>query len=116
MKIGIMGAMLEEVSGIVEQLGTTKITRVGGRDYIEGAWHGIDVVVVFSRWGKVAASVTAAILLTRFEVRGIFFVGVAGAADPALGLGDIVVATDLLQHDMDASGIPAFSRFEVPLL
>ncbi|WP_210261696.1 5'-methylthioadenosine/adenosylhomocysteine nucleosidase [Bradyrhizobium aeschynomenes] len=116
MKIGIMGAMPEEVSGIIEQLETSRMHRIGGREYLEGTWNGIDVVVVFSRWGKVAASVTATMLLSRFGVDGIFFIGVAGAADPGLRLGDVVVATDLLQHDMDASAIPAFSKFEIPLL
>lgn len=116
MTIGIMGAMPEEVSGIIEQLDTSRMHRIGGREYLEGTWNGIDVVVVFSRWGKVAASVTATILLSRFGVDGIFFIGVAGAADPGLRVGDVVVATDLLQHDMDASAIPAFSKFEIPLL
>ena len=116
MKIGIMGAMTEEISGIVEQIKTLRVTRVGSRDFIEGSWHGLDVVVVFSRWGKVAAAVTATILLQHFAVDGIFFVGVAGAVDPALDVGDIVIATELIQHDMDASAIPPLSRFEVPLL
>lgn len=116
MKIGIMGAMPEEISGIVGQLETSSVSRIGGRDYFEGTWRDVEVVVVFSRWGKVAASVTASILLSHFGVEGIFFIGVAGAADPTLGLADIVVATDLLQHDMDASAIPTFSKFEIPLL
>jgi len=116
MKIGIMGAMPEEVSGIVGQLETLRMHRIGGRRYLEGTWNGIDLVVVFSRWGKVAASVTATVLLSRFDVDGIFFIGVAGAADPTLRLGDVVVATDLLQHDMDASAIPLFSKLEIPLL
>lgn len=88
MKIGIMGAMPEEVSGIIEQLDTSRMHRIGGREYLEGTWNGIDVVVVFSRWGKVAASVTATVLLSRFGVDGIFFIGVAGAADPGLRLGE----------------------------
>jgi adenosylhomocysteine nucleosidase len=116
MKIGIMGAMPEEISGIIEQLETSRVSRISGRDYFEGTWRGVEVVVVFSRWGKVAASVTATILLQHFGVNGIFFIGVAGAADPTLNLGDIVVATDLLQHDMDASAIPTLARFEIPLL
>jgi adenosylhomocysteine nucleosidase len=116
MKVGIMGAMPEELSGIIGHLVTLNIGRIGGRAYYEGKWRGVDVVVVFSRWGKVAASVTASVLLSHFKVDGILFVGVAGAADPSLSLGDIVVATDLLQHDMDASAIPAFSKFEIPLL
>jgi adenosylhomocysteine nucleosidase len=116
MKIGIMGAMTEEISGIMEQIKTSRVNRIGSRDFIEGTWRGLDVVVVFSRWGKVAAAVTATILLQHFAVDGILFVGVAGAVDPALNVGDIVVATDLIQHDMDASAIPPLQRFEIPLL
>lgn len=116
MKIGLMGGMTEEISGIMEQIKTSRVTRVGDRDFIEGSWRGLDVVVVFSRWGKVAAAVTATILLQQFAVDGIFFIGVAGAVDPTLNVGDIVIATDLIQHDMDASAIPPLSRFEIPLL
>ncbi len=116
MKIGIMGAMPEEVAGIVEKIEARQIHTLGGREYVSGRWHGVDVVVVFSRWGKVAAAATAAVLLAQFGVEGIVFVGVAGGADPELELGDIVVATDLLQYDMDASAIPIFQRFEIPLL
>lgn len=116
MKIGIMGAMSEEISGIVAQIETYGTRRIGNRDFIEGTWKGINVVVVFSRWGKVAASLTTCLLVTQFGVDGVFFVGVAGATDPDLRLGDVVIATDLIQHDMDASAIPAFARFEVPLL
>lgn len=116
MKIGIMGAMPEEISGITEEIKITHVSRISGRDFIEGHWRGIDVVAVFSRWGKVASSVTATILLQHFDVEGIFFIGVAGGVDPDLDIGDVVVATDLLQHDMDASAIPPIQRFEIPLL
>jgi adenosylhomocysteine nucleosidase len=108
--------MPEETAGIVELLGNPVAHRIGGREYHVGRCHGIDTVVVFSRWGKVAASATAAVLFAHFGVDGILFVGVAGAVDPSLKLADIVVADDLLQHDMDASAIPLFRRFEVPLL
>lgn len=116
MKLGIMGAMPEEVAGIVSALEDSQTRRLGGREYVSGRWHGVDVVVVFSRWGKVAAATTATVLLAEFGVVGIVFVGVAGAVDPALNLGDVVVASELLQYDMDASAIPAFERFEIPLL
>lgn len=116
MKLGIMGAMPEEVAGIADKLEGAQALHLGGRDYVSGRWYGVDVVVVFSRWGKVAAAATAAMLLSRFEVDGILFVGVAGGVDPELAIGDVVVASELLQHDMDASAIPAFARFEIPLL
>lgn len=116
MKLGIMGAMPEEVAGIVSELADSQTRRIGGRDYVSGHLHGLNVVVVFSRWGKVAAAATATILLAEFGVTGIIFVGVAGAVDPALALGDIVIASELLQYDMDVSAIPLFQRFEIPLL
>lgn len=116
MKLGIMGAMPEEVAGIVSDLRVVETRRLGGRDYVSGRWHDVDVVVVFSRWGKVAAAATATMLLAEFGVTGIVFIGVAGAVDPALALGDVVIASELVQYDMDASAIPAFQRFEIPLL
>jgi len=72
------------------------------------------VTLVFSRWGKVAAATTSTHLISEFEVDEIIFSGVSGAADPALRIGDVVVAQDLYQHDMDAR--PLFQRHEIPLL
>jgi adenosylhomocysteine nucleosidase len=72
------------------------------------------VVAVLSRIGKVAAAVTATMLLERFAVGAIVFTGVAGGLAPGVNVGDVVVATQLLQHDLDAS--PIFPKYEVPLL
>jgi len=116
MKIGLMGAMPEEVDGIRAALEVTASEEIAGRTYTFGCWHGVEIVLVFSHWGKVAAASTATTLLQHFGVDAILFVGVAGAAHPDLRLGDIVIATDLVQHDMDASALPMFQRFEIPLL
>jgi adenosylhomocysteine nucleosidase len=115
MKLGIMGAMPEEVSGIRAELTDPETRHIAGRDYVSGHWHGLEVVVVFSHWGKVAAAATSAMLLSEFAVDGIVFIGVAGGADPGLELGDVVVASELLQYDMDASPL-GFDRFAIPLL
>lgn len=116
MKIGLMGAMLEEVAGIRPQIQNAQTREIGGRSYITGIWNGVEIVLVFSRWGKVAAASTATTLLDRFGVDGILFIGVAGAANPQLKVGDVVISSELLQHDMDASPLPGLERFEVPLL
>lgn len=116
MKIGVIGAMPEEISDILDNFDHKSPCKIGDRTYWEGRWRGLDTVAVFSRWGKVASAATTAILVTRFDVDHIVFVGVAGATDPSLELGDIVIATELVQHDMDASAIPAIERFEIPLL
>jgi adenosylhomocysteine nucleosidase len=113
--IGILGAMPEEVAQLVEELGATRRTHErGGRAYHQGRLFGRDAVVVFSRWGKVAAAATATHLLIEHGVQELLFTGVAGGADPSLRVGDVVVASGLVQHDMDAS--PLFPRHEVPLL
>lgn len=116
MKIGVIGAMPEEVSDILDSFDEKTPQSVGDRTYWEGRWHGLDAVAVFSRWGKVASAATTAVLISRFAVDHVLFVGVAGAIDPLLEPGDIVVATELIQHDMDASAIPGVERFEIPLL
>ena len=83
------------------------------RDFTLGTLWNIDAVCVLSRLGKVAAAMTASILVEKYGVTHIVFTGVAGSGDKRVKVGDIVVAEALLQHDMDAR--PLFPRFEVPL-
>ncbi|WP_309678152.1 5'-methylthioadenosine/adenosylhomocysteine nucleosidase, partial [Polaromonas sp.] len=66
-----------------------------------------------SRVGKVAAATTATALIERFAVGRIVFTGVAGGLGEGVKVGDVVVAADFVQHDIDAS--PLFPRYEVPL-
>ncbi len=115
MTIGIMSAMREEIASLVVDLGTEEeAVHTGMRTYHRGRLWGIPVVLVFSRWGKVAAASTLTHLLAQFGVDEVIFTGVAGAVDPNLNIGDVVVAAKLYQHDMDAS--PFFMRHEIPLL
>ncbi len=116
MKIGIMGAMDQEVGILRESLKNPSVQTVGRREYYSGSLFGRDAVIVFSRWGKVASASTATTLIDKFGVNMIMFTGAAGAISPALNIGDIVIAERLIQHDLDASAIPPFKRFEVPLL
>ena len=113
MRLGIISALEEEQQGLVEAMqGAAKVMH-GKRGYTTGKIAGIDAVCVLSRIGKVAAATTAAMLVEKFGVTHILFTGVAGAGDPGVKVGDIVVADALLQYDMNAS--PLFPRFEVPL-
>lgn len=131
-RIAIMSAMAEENTSLVELMykqadsacdnsatGVNPNTAVdviesGMRRYHCGKLFGHDVVVVFSHWGKVAAASTTSFLINSLNVSEIIFTGVAGAIDPALRVGDIVVGDKLYQHDMDAS--PIIERHEIPLL
>jgi adenosylhomocysteine nucleosidase len=114
MKIGILGAMPQEVSLMARAMTVHRTTEAGLRTFFEGTWADQEIVLVLSRVGKVSAAVTAMLLLERFGVTHIVFTGVAGALDPQLRIGDIVIADRLLQHDMDAR--PLFPRYEIPLL
>jgi len=116
MRIGILGAMPEEIDLLAVELRKEEETTIGRRQYLAGKLFDQDAVIVFSRWGKVASASTVTTLIDHFGVGMIIFTGVAGAVSEELEIGDIVVASELVQHDLDASAIPPFQRFEVPLL
>ena len=109
----ILSALPEEQHGLREQLDGTEHVRHAGRDFHTGRWHGRPVVLALSRIGKVAAATTATALIERFGVQRIVFTGVAGGLRPDVQVGDTVIATEFLQHDMNA--LPLFPRHEVPL-
>ncbi|HEX7846714.1 MAG TPA: 5'-methylthioadenosine/adenosylhomocysteine nucleosidase [Chitinophagaceae bacterium] len=112
--IGIMGAMPQEISEVADLLSDRKEIVHGMRTYYTGTLNGIDTVVVFSRWGKVAAATTVSSLILEFKITDLIFIGVAGAIADELKIGDIVIAQKLIQHDMDAR--PLMNRYEIPLL
>lgn len=112
--IGILGAIPEEVNGIITLLSNGEQTTLGGRTYYSGSIGDQNVVIVYSRIGKVAAATTVTTLLLNFEVDTVLFIGVAGAIGPHIKVGDVVVAKDLVQYDMDVS--PLRPKFEIPLL
>lgn len=113
-RIGILGAMPEEINGIVSLLKDKSEIVKGMRTYYLGTINDVEVVVVFSRWGKVASATTVTHLIVEFGITELFFTGVAGAINSNLNIGDIVIASSLVQHDLDAR--PIMSQFEIPLL
>jgi adenosylhomocysteine nucleosidase len=112
--IGIMGAMPEEINGVTALLTGVREFTSGRRTYYTGQINGIDAVVVFSRWGKVAAATTVSTLIHEFNITELLFTGVAGAIHPDLKIGDIVVAKRLIYHDLDVR--PIIKQYEIPLL
>ncbi|MEY4732176.1 MAG: 5-methylthioadenosine/S-adenosylhomocysteine nucleosidase [Pseudomonadota bacterium] len=111
--IGIMSAMHEELAAVLAAMPDEQRVRVAGRDFWVGHWQGHDVVAVLSRIGKVAAATTATALIERFKVDVLVFTGAAGGLASDAQVGDVVVASAFVQHDMDAS--PLFPKHEVPL-
>lgn len=107
--LGIIGAMDEEVAKIKERMENVEVQTFGGMDFYKGNFEGKSVVVVRSGIGKVNAAVCAQILADRYQVSGIVNTGIAGSLMAKIDIGDIVLSTDALQHDMDATnfGYPA---------
>jgi len=100
-KIAIMGAMPEEVEPIVAKLANLKETVYGENTYYEGSYNGQDVVVAYSKIGKVFATLTATMLIEKFGCDTLLFSGVAGAICDELKIGDLIIADGLCQHDLD---------------
>lgn len=112
--IGILGAMAQEIDEVKAMLTEKTNVRIANRDFVVGKLNGVRCVVAFSKWGKVAATITATLLIQELAVTDLFFIGTAGALADDLKVGDIVVSKRLVQHDLDAR--PMLSRFELPLL
>ncbi len=112
-RIALVSAMHEELAAVLARMPDEQKTVVAGREFWVGHWHGHEVVAVLSRIGKVAAASTATTLIERFGVSRMVFTGVAGGLAPQVNVGDVVVAREFIQHDMDAS--PLFPRHQVPL-
>ena len=102
--LGIIGAMDEEVAQIKEKMTDVTVTSVAGMDFYQGKLGGKDAVVVRSGIGKVNAGMCSQILADRFHISAIVNTGIAGSLRAEINIGDIVVSTDAVQHDMDASG------------
>jgi len=112
-RLALVSAMHEELAAVLARMPDEQKMVVAGREFWLGHWHGHEVVAVLSRIGKVAAATTATALMERFGVSRIVFTGVAGGLAPQVNVGDVVVAREFIQHDMDAS--PLFPRHEIPL-
>ena len=107
-----MAAMPQELQAVLDLMPDEHRETLAGRSFWPGHLGGVEVVAVVSGIGKVAAATTATLLLQRFGVQGLLFTGVAGGLGHGVKVGDLVVATGFLQHDMDAS--PLFPRHQVP--
>ena len=101
MKIAIMGAMPEEIAPILEKIGSYKTTEYANNIYYEAIYKGIEIVVAYSKIGKVFSTLTASTMIQHFQCDTLLFSGVAGGINPTLKIGDLIVATKLSQHDLD---------------
>jgi adenosylhomocysteine nucleosidase len=116
-KLGLMSAMPQEQANLRSVLSEVKHTRMAQREFTEGVFHGearqLSLVCALSGIGKVAAATTASLLITHYGCDALLFTGVAGGIGEGVRVGDMVLGTHCLQHDMDAS--PLFPRYELPM-
>lgn len=112
-KVGIIGAMAEEVNWLKAQLKDSQTTQIAQRDFCEGKLGGTDVVVCECGVGKVNAAMVAQTLCERYHVTHLINTGVAGSLNNDINIGDIVVAIDAVHHDMDVCNL-GFKPGEVP--
>ena len=102
MTIGIMGAMVEEIEPILELVDEieTEIDYANNK-YYKAKYNNINLIIAYSKIGKVNSALTAATMIEKFEIDMLLFSGVAGAINENLKIGDLIVATKLCQHDLD---------------
>ncbi len=113
MKLGIMGAMEFEVKEIESLLKNVEKRNIGKKTFSFGETeNGISVGLGISGIGKVSASQATTAMISAFDPDLMLFTGCAGAVDESIEVGDIVVANQLIQHDMDAR--PLCPRYEIP--
>jgi adenosylhomocysteine/aminodeoxyfutalosine nucleosidase len=100
-KLAIMGAMEEEITPLLEYF--TDINKIDYADntYYEAKLGELDVVIAYSKIGKVFSSLTASTMIQKFGCDTLLFSGVAGGINPELKIGDLIVANKLSQHDLD---------------
>lgn len=101
--IGIIGAMDDEVSGLIAKLSNGKSDQICGIEFHTGELFSKPVVIAKCGVGKVFAAMCASLMIERYSPRLIVNTGVGGAISAALSRADIVVADKLLQYDMDTS-------------
>jgi adenosylhomocysteine/aminodeoxyfutalosine nucleosidase len=102
-KIAIMGAMPEEIEPLLAKVENIKKIEYADNSYYEATYRGKELVIAYSKIGKVFSSLTASILLEKFGCTKLLFSGVAGAINPELKIGDLIIADKLCQHDLDIS-------------
>lgn len=119
--LGIIGAMEEEVAELKRRMEIEEVSEAASMSFYRGKLEGKDVVVVRSGIGKVNAAVCAQILIDRFQVDTLINTGIAGSLDAQIDIGDMVISTDAVEHDMDASAfgdpvgqIPQMDTFSFP--
>jgi adenosylhomocysteine/aminodeoxyfutalosine nucleosidase len=101
MKIAILGAMEEEIVPLLEVFGDYKEVKYANNIFYETKYKNIDLVIAYSKIGKVFSALTATVMIEKFGCQKLLFSGVAGGISGDLKIGDLIIANRLCQHDVD---------------
>lgn len=119
--IGIIGAMEEEVAFLKDAMNIEEIVECASMKFYKGHLYGKEAVVVKSGIGKVNAAICAQLLIDKFDVHMLINTGIAGSLDADINIGDVIISTDAVEHDMDATifgnplgQIPRMDTFSFP--
>ncbi|MFC4558323.1 5'-methylthioadenosine/adenosylhomocysteine nucleosidase [Virgibacillus kekensis] len=99
--IGIIGPMKEEIEILHSHMEVKNSEDIAGMTFYKGKLEGQNIVLVQSGIGKVNAAMAAQLLVSHFDADKLINSGISGAIHPDVKLGDIVISTDTVQHDMD---------------
>lgn len=115
MKIGMIGAMEEEVTILRDKMEIEKVEVYGNCEYTIGKLNNKDVVLLRSGIGKVNAAMSTTILLEKYKPNYVINTGSAGGYDPNLEVGDVVISTEVCHHDVDVTAF-GYEYGQVPKL
>jgi adenosylhomocysteine nucleosidase len=114
LKIAVIGAMEEEIRLLKEEFDVTNERQLAKVTFYEGSYGNHEVILCKCGVGKVNAAITTQLLIDHYSVQAIIFTGVAGALSPKLNIGDIVISTSSMYHDIDASAL-GFPKGTIPM-
>lgn len=103
--LGIIGAMDDEVARLKSMIEKLEIVSRAGMEFYKGMIEGTDVVVVKCGVGKVNAAMCTQAMIDIFSVDALINTGIAGSLDADIDIGDVVLATDTVEHDMDVAAL-----------
>lgn len=115
MKIGIIGAMEEELALLYSSLSASKDTFDKQENCVKRCFGNLEIALARCGIGKVNAAVTTALLLKEFKPHFLINVGVAGGFKEGISIGDIIVSSELRHYDADAT-IFSYERGQIPLM
>ncbi len=112
-KIGIIGAMDEEIEMLKQEMQIAEVKKTANLEFYVGRLFNQEAVLVRCGIGKVNAAICTQVLIGQFDVGHIINTGVAGGIHDDLEVMDVVISTDVLQHDFDVTGF-GYKIGEIP--